>query len=168
MSAQGCRHLSKTFLHGKPVSQGLHGAGVQTFEQREPGAKTLIKVEFTAHGAGCDIGNLLPDPGGGRELVNHLTVDQGGIHIEHREPVRPATCAAGLKRDVDACLVRQLAKQCRERLGIITANEQDMHLAPVSKGDGHRHLARRYDPGACVFRHLRHAANVQFSAPRRH
>ena len=63
----------------------LH-ALVQTFEQRHAARETLFEIYLAAHRREGNSLHLIAHAGAHRQLVNHLCLDEGRVHIDAYKP----------------------------------------------------------------------------------
>ena len=80
------------------VERGL----VEPGEQRDPGAQRLLEVDLAAHRGTGDLRDLGLDARVRREHLDHLALDEGGVHVEHDQAHAPAQQVDRLDGDVDA------------------------------------------------------------------
>ena len=60
------------------------------------------EVDLTAHRGFGDRAHLFLTAGLGREHLDHLTLNKGGVHVEHDEPLRATRNPISFDRDIDA------------------------------------------------------------------
>ncbi len=113
-------------------------ARVEPGQQGDPFAQRRREVGLPAHRRSGDLGDLFRAAGPGRQQVDHLGGDQGGVHVHddepHRTPVQPAT----LDRHVDP-LLRRLAGERRPQGVRVGARHVEFDA-------GHRPVGEPVDP----------------------
>ena len=67
-----------------------HHTHVKTFQKRHTFFETLAEVNLSTHGALCDGFHLVAHAGTHRQLIDHLGLNQGGIHIETNQSTHTA------------------------------------------------------------------------------
>ena len=73
----------------------------QAFQQRHAASERLLEIELAAHRALGDLPNFLAGAGQRGQLVDHLALDQRGVHVERDQPAVAPEDRVVLERDVD-------------------------------------------------------------------
>ncbi len=88
--------------NGQVFGNFFHHRFVQSFQQRNPFFKTFLKIDLAPHGAFGDLFHLIAYAGPLRQLVDHLGLDQRGVHVETYQTPAAAVDVVFLKSNVDA------------------------------------------------------------------
>ena len=112
--------------------------GLEPGEQRHPLAQRRGEVELAAHGGRGHLRHLLGAAGPGGQQVDHLVLDEGGVHVHHDQPQRAPVQPAALDRHVDPLLDRGA--------GQVLAEHRRVPAGDVHLDAGHRLLREPADP----------------------
>ena len=86
---------------GNAVAHGLQVAFLQTGQEPHPLAQRVREVDLTRHGGLGDRGDLRAAPATLRQQVDHLSLQQGGVRVQHDQVLRTAVQPGRLHGDVD-------------------------------------------------------------------
>ena len=161
-------HLTKPFIDWQSICQGVDRGGIEALQQRKPGAVTLIKIDFTAHGLSGNVCDGLSDTGGGGQLVNDFTTDQRRVHIKNRQLIRLTARRSRLQRDIDFMPIREVAELRGKRLGVNRLDQQLVHGAVVRQRYRHWYSACFKDFGALGLRQVGYHGDIQRDTLRHH
>ncbi len=114
-----------------------HG-GVQPGQQCHPFTQRGREVGLPVHRRGGDLGDLFRAARPGRQQVDHLGGDQGGVHVHDDEPHGAPVQPAALDRHVDP-LLRRLAGERRPQAVRVGSRHVEFDA-------GHRTVGEPVDP----------------------
>ncbi len=113
-------------------------ARVQAGQQGHPLTQRCREIGGAVHRRGRDLGDLFRAAGPGREQVDHLGGDQGGVHVHDDQAHGAPVQAAALDRHIDPLLCR-LAGERR-------AQDVRVRSRHVEFDAGHRLVGEPVDP----------------------
>ncbi len=90
---------------GNGVQQGVHAFGREAAQEGDAAREAFVEIQLAAHGSFGNAGDLIADACHFCQLVDHLRLNQGGIHVEGKEPAVTAEDALALEGDVDGKLL---------------------------------------------------------------
>src|SRR5277367_3222394 len=83
------------------VQQLSHSYLFESAKQRHPAPETLLELNFSAHRRLGDLHHLVAYTSQLCQLINHLALNQRGIHVEGKQPPVATEDALSLESDVD-------------------------------------------------------------------
>src|SRR5690606_33910918 len=122
------------FGQAQGLADFLQHAFRQALEQRHALTEAGLEVQLAAHRPFGNLRYLGADPGRLGQLVDHLGVDQGGIHVKHHQPPIAAEDAVLLEGDIHVQLLRdgqELGPQRRWISGLAPYGKLDAALALI-------------------------------------
>ncbi len=128
---QPLRPFGDRQLLGNPLQHRL----IQTFQQRHAPPKALGEIDFAAHGRLGNFRHLIADAGHLRQFIDHLGLDQRGIHVETDQATAAAVEIVLLHGHIDIHLLgylQELGMHGRDILHF--AAQRQLHGSPTGNG----------------------------------
>ena len=126
-----------TFGQAQRRTDLVQHADIQALEQRQALLEAGTKIQLATHGPLGDFRDLLADTGGLGQFVDHFSLDQRRVHIEHRQTAIAAEQRVLLEGDIDVQFLRDAEEFGTQglRIGRLAAHGKlDAALALLRRG----------------------------------
>ena len=100
------------------INDVLLNGHVESFEQRAATRETLLEINLPAHGRERDGFYFVANACTHRQLINHLRLDEGRVHIDADETPVAAEHIVFLERDINSFFAGNLKQFALQRLAV--------------------------------------------------